>query len=155
MNTIIKNIEDAQLKAEVPAFNVGDTVRVSAKIKEGNRERIQVFEGTVFRGYCQKQQRDDGIANRAQQTRKKVIQKYSRDSSKNDDQIIVHQADDLFRHLQRAHDPAHPPKGQHIQKDAQCRDQSKGGNHAFFQPIHILLAKADRKDRAASHAQPE
>ena len=31
MNTIIKNIEDAQLKAEVPAFNVGDTVRVSAK----------------------------------------------------------------------------------------------------------------------------
>ena len=49
MNTIIKNIEDAQLKAEVPAFNVGDTVRVSAKIKEGNRERIQVFEGTVLK----------------------------------------------------------------------------------------------------------
>ena len=49
MNTIIKNIEDAQLKAEVPAFNVGDTVRVSAKIKEGNRERIQVFEGTVIK----------------------------------------------------------------------------------------------------------
>jgi large subunit ribosomal protein L19 len=47
MNTIIKNIEDAQLKAEVPAFNVGDTVRVSAKIKEGNRERI--FEGTVLK----------------------------------------------------------------------------------------------------------
>lgn len=49
MNTIIKNIEDAQLKAEVPAFNVGDTVRVSAKIKEGNRERIQVFEGLVIK----------------------------------------------------------------------------------------------------------
>lgn len=49
MNTIIKNIEDAQLKAEVPAFNVGDTVRVSAKIKEGNRERVQVFEGTVLK----------------------------------------------------------------------------------------------------------
>ena len=49
MNTIIKNIEDAQLKAEVPAFNVGDTVRVSAKIKEGNRERIQVFEGFVLK----------------------------------------------------------------------------------------------------------
>ena len=49
MNTIIKNIEDAQLKAEVPAFNVGDTVRVSAKIREGNRERIQVFEGTVIK----------------------------------------------------------------------------------------------------------
>ena len=47
MNEIIKNIEEAQMKAEVPAFNVGDTVRVSAKIKEGNRERIQVFEGTV------------------------------------------------------------------------------------------------------------
>ena len=47
MNTIIKNIEDAQLKAQAPEFRVGDTVRVSAKIKEGNRERIQVFEGTV------------------------------------------------------------------------------------------------------------
>ena len=49
MNNIIKNIEDAQMKAEVPQFNVGDTVRVSAKIKEGNRERIQVFEGTVLK----------------------------------------------------------------------------------------------------------
>ena len=49
MNTIIKNIEDAQLKAQAPEFRVGDTVRVSAKIKEGNRERIQVFEGTVLK----------------------------------------------------------------------------------------------------------
>ena len=46
MNEIIKNIETAQLKENVPVFHVGDTVRVSAKIKEGNRERIQVFEGT-------------------------------------------------------------------------------------------------------------
>ena len=49
MNDIIKNIEEAQMKAEVPQFNVGDTVRVSAKIKEGNRERTQVFEGTVLK----------------------------------------------------------------------------------------------------------
>ena len=49
MNTIIKNIEDAQLKAQAPEFRVGDTVRVSAKIKEGNRERIQVLEGTVLK----------------------------------------------------------------------------------------------------------
>ncbi len=49
MNDIIREIEQAQLKAEVPAFNVGDTVRVSAKIKEGNRERIQVFEGVVIK----------------------------------------------------------------------------------------------------------
>ena len=49
MNDIIKNIEAAQLKAEVPQFNVGDTVRVFAKVKEGNRERIQVFEGTVIK----------------------------------------------------------------------------------------------------------
>jgi len=49
MNDIIKKIEDAQLKAEVPEFNVGDTVKVYAKIKEGNRERIQVFEGTVIK----------------------------------------------------------------------------------------------------------
>ena len=49
MNDIIKNIEAAQLKAEVPVFHVGDTVRVSAKVKEGNRERTQVFEGTVIK----------------------------------------------------------------------------------------------------------
>ena len=49
MNEIIKAIEDEQLKAEVPAFEVGDTVRVHGKIKEGNRERIQVFEGTVIK----------------------------------------------------------------------------------------------------------
>ena len=47
MNDIIKSIEAAQLKAEVPQFSVGDTVRVYAKVKEGNRERTQVFEGTV------------------------------------------------------------------------------------------------------------
>ena len=46
---IIKSIEAEQLKAEVPAFNVGDTVRVHGKIKEGNRERIQIFEGTVIK----------------------------------------------------------------------------------------------------------
>ena len=49
MNEIIKNIESAQLKAEVPEFRVGDTVRVHARIKEGNRERVQVFEGTVLK----------------------------------------------------------------------------------------------------------
>ena len=49
MNEIIKNIEAAQLKADVPEFGVGDTVRVHALIKEGNRERIQVFEGTVLK----------------------------------------------------------------------------------------------------------
>ena len=42
---IIKSIEDAQLR-EVAEFKTGDTVRVHAKVKEGNRERIQVFEGT-------------------------------------------------------------------------------------------------------------
>ena len=46
---IIKNIEAEQLKAEVPEFNVGDTVKVYGKIKEGNRERIQVFEGIVIK----------------------------------------------------------------------------------------------------------
>ena len=49
MNDIIKKIEAEQLKAEVPEFNVGDTVKVYAKIKEGNRERIQVFQGTVLK----------------------------------------------------------------------------------------------------------
>ena len=49
MNEIIKNIEAAQLKASVPEFAVGDTVKVYNKIKEGNRERIQIFEGTVIK----------------------------------------------------------------------------------------------------------
>ena len=49
MNEIIKNIEAAQLKASVPEFSVGDTVKVYNKIKEGNRERIQIFEGTVIK----------------------------------------------------------------------------------------------------------
>ena len=49
MNEIIKNIEAAQLKAEAPAFNVSDTVKVYGKIKEGNRERIQIFEGIVIK----------------------------------------------------------------------------------------------------------
>ena len=44
MNEIIKNIEAAQLKESVPEFHVGDTVRVHNKIKEGNRERIQIFK---------------------------------------------------------------------------------------------------------------
>ena len=49
MNEIIKKIEEAQLRENVCEFKVGDTVRVHAKIKEGNRERIQVFEGTVLK----------------------------------------------------------------------------------------------------------
>lgn len=49
MNEIIKQIEEEQLKAEIPEFRVGDTVRVHAKIKEGEKERIQVFEGVVLK----------------------------------------------------------------------------------------------------------
>ena len=47
MSTIIEELEKEQLNANAPQFNTGDTVRVHAKIKEGNRERVQVFEGTV------------------------------------------------------------------------------------------------------------
>lgn len=49
MNEIIKSIEAEQLKETVDQFNVGDTVKVYGKIKEGNRERIQIFEGTVVK----------------------------------------------------------------------------------------------------------
>ena len=45
---LIKAFTEEQLKAEVPQFKVGDTVRVHNRIKEGNRERIQMFEGTVI-----------------------------------------------------------------------------------------------------------
>ena len=44
----LKIISDGSLKPELPQFNIGDTVRVSVRIKEGERERIQVFEGTVI-----------------------------------------------------------------------------------------------------------
>ena len=49
MNDIIKSIEKEQLKEAVPEFNVGDTVRVYAKVKEGNKERTQVYEGIVLK----------------------------------------------------------------------------------------------------------
>lgn len=49
MNEIIRELEQEQLKEKVDDFNVGDTVKVYGKIKEGNRERIQVFEGTVLK----------------------------------------------------------------------------------------------------------
>ena len=49
MNEIIKSIEAEQLKESVDDFNVGDTVKVYGKIKEGNRERIQIFEGVVLK----------------------------------------------------------------------------------------------------------
>ena len=45
---LIKELESQQLKQEMPVINVGDTVRVHVKIKEGSRERIQVFEGIVI-----------------------------------------------------------------------------------------------------------
>ncbi len=49
MSDIIREIEAEQLKEKVDDFNVGDTVKVYGKIKEGNRERIQVFEGIVLK----------------------------------------------------------------------------------------------------------
>lgn len=49
MNELIRAIEAEQLRTDLADFNVGDTVKVHVKIKEGNRERIQVFEGTVLK----------------------------------------------------------------------------------------------------------
>ena len=64
MNEIIKKIEQEQLKTEVPEFRVGDTVRVYNKIKEGNRERTQIFEGIVLK--------KQGGSNRATFTVRKI-----------------------------------------------------------------------------------
>ena len=44
----LKKIAEQSMKNELPSFNVGDTVRVHVNIKEGEKERIQMFEGTVF-----------------------------------------------------------------------------------------------------------
>jgi len=49
MNAIIREIEQEQMKKELPQFKVGDTVRVHGKIVEGAKERIQVFEGVVIK----------------------------------------------------------------------------------------------------------
>jgi large subunit ribosomal protein L19 len=48
MNEIIRSIESAQLRTDIPAFVVGDTVRVFVKVVEGTRERLQAFEGVVI-----------------------------------------------------------------------------------------------------------
>ena len=48
MNKIIASIEQENMKAEVPVFEIGDTVRVYVKVVEGTRERLQAFEGTVI-----------------------------------------------------------------------------------------------------------
>ena len=48
MSEIIRSIEQAQLRTDLPEFNVGDTLRVFVKVVEGSRERLQAFEGTVF-----------------------------------------------------------------------------------------------------------
>ena len=48
MNEIIRSIEAKQIRSDLPQFNVGDTIRVWVKVVEGNRERLQAFEGTVI-----------------------------------------------------------------------------------------------------------
>ncbi|HCL4447376.1 TPA: 50S ribosomal protein L19 [Clostridium botulinum] len=49
MLEVIKAIEAEQVRNDLPEFNVGDTVKVHQKIKEGTRERVQVFEGTIIK----------------------------------------------------------------------------------------------------------
>ncbi len=49
MQDIIRSIEEEQLKKDLPDFRPGDTVKVHVKVVEGNRERIQIFEGTVLK----------------------------------------------------------------------------------------------------------
>lgn len=49
MLDIIKAIEAEQIRNDLPKFNVGDTVKVHIRISEGNKERIQIFEGTVLK----------------------------------------------------------------------------------------------------------
>ena len=49
MNEILRAIEAEQMRNDLPEFHVGDTVKLHVKVKEGNRERIQMFEGTVIK----------------------------------------------------------------------------------------------------------
>ena len=47
MNPLIQSLTESQLRTDIPNFRPGDTVRVHAKVVEGNRERVQIFEGVV------------------------------------------------------------------------------------------------------------
>lgn len=48
MNPLIQSLTEGQLRSDIPEFRAGDTVRVHAKVVEGTRERIQIFEGVVI-----------------------------------------------------------------------------------------------------------
>ena len=48
MNPLIQSLTESQLRTDIPTFHPGDTVRVHAKVVEGNRERVQIFEGVVI-----------------------------------------------------------------------------------------------------------
>lgn len=61
---LIKSLENEQLKSELTPFSVGDTIKVHVRIKEGTRERIQVFEGIVLK--------KQGASNRATFTVRKI-----------------------------------------------------------------------------------
>jgi large subunit ribosomal protein L19 len=64
MNTVISEIERENLKTDIPSFGPGDTVRVYAKVVEGGKERIQMFEGVVIAR--------NGINNRSSFTVRKI-----------------------------------------------------------------------------------
>jgi large subunit ribosomal protein L19 len=49
MNSVIKKVEDRGLRSDLPEFRVGDSVRVHVKVREGEKERIQAFEGVVIK----------------------------------------------------------------------------------------------------------
>jgi len=63
MTNLIKELEQEQLKTDLPEFAVGDTVRVQVKVKEVNRERLQAFEGVVI---AKKEQRAKLIVHGSQ-----------------------------------------------------------------------------------------
>ena len=66
MNQLVREIGDQQLRKDIPEFRAGDTVRVHVKVVEGQRERIQVFEGVVI------QRRGGGISRRSQSGRSHI-----------------------------------------------------------------------------------
>jgi len=106
-------------------------------------------------GNSEKSQGNNGISQGTQQRSKKVIEKNTDQSGKDDDQIILHHSHQLFRCAEKPDDPVNTCKHKNIKNDGNNPEKSEGGQNSFFQCGIIFLAETDRKDCSASHCKSQ